>query len=104
MFYNNDIYKEVSILSPGEKARVALSKVILQKANLLIVDESTHHLDPETQKVIGANFHLFEGTIIAVSHNLAFVEQIGITRMLVLPSGRIEPYSRKLLEHYETSR
>lgn len=104
LFYNNDIYKEVSILSPGEKARVALCKVILQKANLLILDEPTNHLDPETQKVIGANFNLFEGTIIAVSHNLAFVEQIGITRMLVLPSGRIEPYSRKLLEHYETSR
>lgn len=103
LFYDNDVYKEVSILSPGEKARVALCKVILQKANLLILDEPTNHLDPETQKIIGANFNLFEGTIIAVSHNLSFVEQIGITRMLILPSGQIKPYSRKLMAYYETN-
>ena len=64
------------------------------------MDEPTNHLDPETQEIIGGNFNLFEGTIIAVSHNPSFVEQIGISRMLILPSGRIEPYSRELLEYY----
>ncbi|WCG35431.1 ABC-F type ribosomal protection protein PoxtA [Companilactobacillus farciminis] len=100
LFYDDDVNKKVSVLSPGEKARVALCKILLQKANLLILDEPTNHLDPETQKIIGGNFNLFEGTIIAVSHNPSFVEQIGISRMLILPSGRIEPYSRKLLEYY----
>ncbi|WKB70532.1 ABC-F type ribosomal protection protein PoxtA [Ligilactobacillus ruminis] len=100
LFYDDDVNKKVSVLSPGEKARVALCKILLQKANLLILDEPTNHLDPETQKIIGGNFNLFEGTIIAVSHNPSFVEQIGISRMLILPSGRIEPYSRELLEYY----
>lgn len=100
LFYDLDINKTVEVLSPGEKARVALCKVIMQKANLLVLDEPTNHLDPETQKIIGGNFNMFEGTIIVVSHNPTFVEQIGISRMLILPTGRIENYSRELLEYY----
>lgn len=100
LFYEEDVNKRVKVLSPGEKARVALCKVLLQKANLLILDEPTNHLDPETQKIIGENFALFEGTIIVVSHNPSFVEQIGISRMLILPFGRIEEYSHELLEYY----
>jgi ATP-binding cassette, subfamily F, member 3 len=100
LFYEEDVNKKVAVLSPGEKARIALCKVLLQKANLLILDEPTNHLDPETQAIIGGNFNLFEGTIIVVSHNPSFVEQIGISRMLILPSGRIENYSRELLEYY----
>ena len=88
------------MLSPGEKARVVLCKVLLQRANLLILDEPTNHLDPETQAVIGGNFQQFGGTILVVSHNPSFVEQIGISRMLVLPSGEIKDYSRELLEYY----
>lgn len=100
LFYDDDVFKKVSTLSPGEKARIALCKMLLQKANLLVLDEPTNHLDPETQAIIGGNFNIYPGTIIVVSHNPSFVEQIGISRMLILPSGRIEDYSRELLEHY----
>lgn len=100
LFYGDDVFKKVSVLSPGERARVALCKILLKKANLLILDEPTNHLDPETQAIIGENFNEYSGTIIVVSHNPSFVEQIGISRMLVLPTGRIESYSRELLEHY----
>lgn len=100
LFYDDDVFKKVSTLSPGEKARVSLCKVLLQKANLLVLDEPTNHLDPETQEIIGGNFSLYPGTIMVVSHNPSFVEQVGISRMLILPSGRIEPYSRELLERY----
>ena len=100
LFYEEDVNKKVAVLSPGEKARIALCKVLLQKANLLILDEPTNHLDPETQAIIGGNFNLFDGTIIVVSHNPSFVEQIGVTRMLILPSGRIENYSKEVLEYY----
>lgn len=100
LFYEDDINKKVEVLSPGEKARIALCKVLLQKANFLILDEPTNHLDPETQAIIGGNFHLFKGTIMVVSHNPSFVEQIGITRVLLLPSGRVVDYSRELLEYY----
>lgn len=100
LFYEDDVHKKVEVLSPGEKARIALCKVLLQKANFLILDEPTNHLDPETQSIIGGNFHLFEGTIMVVSHNPWFVEQIGVTRVLILPSGRVMDYSRELLEYY----
>ncbi len=122
LFYGDDIYKKVSVLSPGEKARVALCKILLKRANLVILDEPTNHFDPDTQKIIGENLKDYSGTIIMVSHNPAFVEQIGITRMLILPprtattessspqkltksgdSSRlalIKNYSRDLLEYY----
>lgn len=80
------------------KSRIALCKVLLQKANFLILDEPTNHLDPETQAIIGGNFHLFEGTIMVVSHNPSFIEQIGINWVLMLPSGRIMNYSPELLQ------
>lgn len=110
LFYDDDIYKKVAVLSPGEKARVALCKILLQRANLIILDEPTNHFDPETQKIIGENLKDYSGTIIMVSHNPAFVEQVGITRMLVIPSHEPNPaaprlaliknYSRELLEYY----
>lgn len=100
LFYEDDINKKVEVLSPGEKARIALCKILLQKANFLILDEPTNHLDPETQSIIGGNFNLFEGTIMVVSHNPWFARQIGINRVLVLPSGKVVDYSHELLEYY----
>ncbi len=92
---------------------MALCKILLQRANLIILDEPTNHFDPETQKIIGQNLKDYSGTIIMVSHNPTFVEQIGITRMLVVPSRSdrdektkrpalavIKNYSRELLEYY----
>lgn len=100
LFYADDIQKKVQVLSPGEKARLALCKVLLQRANFLVLDEPTNHLDPDTQSIIGKNFQLFEGTIMVVSHNPWFVEQIGINRVLILPSGTVVDYSHELLEYY----
>ena len=108
LFSGDDVNKSVSVLSPGEKARVALCKILTQRANLVILDEPTNHFDPETQKIIGDNFRDYDGTVIMVSHNPSFVEQVGITRMLVLPSHEpgqpavpvIKNYSRELLEYY----
>lgn len=108
LFHGEEVNKKVSVLSPGEKARVALCKILTKRANLIILDEPTNHFDPETQKVIGENFRDYDGTVIMVSHNPSFVEQVGITRMLVLPShepgkppiGIVKNYSRELLEYY----
>lgn len=100
LFTDMDVFKRVAVLSPGERARVALCKLLLKRPNMLILDEPTNHLDPETQAIIGDNFRDFSGTIIVVSHNPEFVEQIGISRMLVLPAGRIEDYDHEKLEYY----
>ena len=66
----------------------------------MVLDEPTNHLDPDTQAVIGENFRDYTGTILLVSHNPDFVEQIGINRMLILPEGRIVDYSKELLSYY----
>lgn len=100
LFYGEDVFKKAQVLSPGEKARVALCKILLKKANLLILDEPTNHLDPETQQIIGENFKNYEGTIIMVSHNPAFTSNIGINRILILPNGKITNYSDEKLEYY----
>lgn len=100
LFFNDDVFKKVNVLSPGEKARVALAKIILKRANLLLLDEPTNHLDPETQRIIGENFRNYDGTIILVSHNPSFVESINVDRMLILPKGKITNYSKDKLMHY----
>lgn len=108
LFHDEDVFKQVSVLSPGEKARVALCKILMKKANLIILDEPTNHFDPETQKIIGENFKDYTGTLIMVSHNPSFVEQVGITRMLILPKREgdkpglalVKNYSRELLDYY----
>ena len=100
LFYGDDVFKKVNVLSPGEKARISLCKVMLQKANLLLLDEPTNHLDPITQQIIGENFKNYEGTIIVVSHNPSFIESINVDRMLILPSGKITNYDKSKLEKY----
>ncbi len=102
LFSGDDIYKKVSILSPGERSRVALAKISLKGANTLLLDEPTNHLDPMTQTLIAETFKIFEGTMLVVSHNLDFVDNLGISRMLLLPSGKIVYYDRDIVYHYET--
>lgn len=101
LFTGDDIYKKVSVLSPGERSRVALAKITLMGANTLLLDEPTNHLDPETQNIIAEVFKNYEGTILLVSHNLEFVEHLNIDRMLLLPSGRITYYDPNIVMHYE---
>lgn len=100
LFYGDDLFKKAKVLSPGERARLALLKLTLRQANLLILDEPTNHLDPETQKIIANNLKDFPGTIIIVSHNEEFVDYLGIERTLVLPEGRIDYYDRDVVVKY----
>lgn len=101
LFTNNDIFKKINILSPGERSRVALAKIALSGANTLLLDEPTNHLDPMTQLIIADTFKDYEGTMLVVSHNLEFVDNLGIERMLLLPSGRILYYDKNVVLHYE---
>lgn len=101
LFSGDDIYKKVEVLSPGERSRVALAKISLSGANTLILDEPTNHLDPMTQLIIADTFSDYEGTMLVVSHNLDFVDNLKIDRMLLLPSGKIVYYDREIVMHYE---
>lgn len=101
LFSGDDIFKKVEVLSPGERSRVALAKLSLTGANTLLLDEPTNHLDPMTQLIISDTFKNYEGTMLVVSHNLDFVDNLNINRMLLLPSGRITYYDRDIVMHYE---
>ena len=100
LFTGDEVYKKVKVLSPGEKSRVALAKLSLSKANLLILDEPTNHLDPETQKIIADTFKDYKGTMLIVSHNPDFVDNLGVERTLTLPEGNISYYNRESVEYY----
>ena len=84
LFTGNEVYKKIKHLSPGERSRVALAKIAINKPNLLILDEPTNHLDPDTQKIIANTFKEYDGTLLLVSHNLEFVDNLNIQRMLIL--------------------
>lgn len=101
LFSGDDIFKKVEVLSPGERSRVALAKISLTGANTLLLDEPTNHLDLMTQLIISDTFKNYEGTMLVVSHNLDFVDNLNINRMLLLPSGRITYYDRDIVMHYE---
>lgn len=100
LFFGDDVFKKVKVLSPGEQSRVALAKLSVTGANFLILDEPTNHLDPETQKIIAETFKTFKGTMLVVSHNPEFVDNLGIERVLILPSGKTDFYSHELVESF----
>lgn len=101
LFFGDDVYKNVGILSPGEKSRVALAKLSISGANLLLLDEPTNHLDSDTQNLIAEVFKNYTGTMVVVSHNPEFVDNLGIERTLILPTGEISYYNREIVEHYK---
>lgn len=101
LFSGNEINKKINVLSPGERSRVALAKISLSGANTLLLDEPTNHLDPMTQMIIADTFSDYESTMLVVSHNLDFVDNLNINRMLLLPSGKITYYDRDIVMHYE---
>ena len=95
LFGADDIDKKISTLSGGERARLTLAKLILKKVNLLIMDEPTNHLDIGSCEALESALIAFPGTIIAVSHDRYFINQVA-TRIIEL-----DPSSDKGMRDYE---
>jgi ATP-binding cassette subfamily F protein 3 len=76
LFSGDDVYKPISVLSGGERGRMALAKLSLGGANLLLLDEPTNHLDIPSQEVIEAVLNGFEGTILLVSHDRFLIRRL----------------------------
>lgn len=101
LFFGDEVFKKIEVLSPGERARVALAKLSVSGSNFLVLDEPTNHLDPETAKIIAEVFKEFEGSMLIVSHNPDFTNYLGIERTIILPEGILSYYNEGIIEYYQ---
>lgn len=92
LFSGEDIHKKIKVLSGGEKNRVSMVKVLLQGANFLILDEPTNHLDIPSKEVLLSALQQYQGTILFVSHDHMFLNQLP-TRILELAPNGVYSYS-----------
>ena len=88
-FIGEDVYKPVSVLSGGERARLTLCKLILSKMNLLVLDEPTNHLDIDSREALETALQDFDGTILAVSHDRYFIEKLASRMVEITPHAGI---------------
>jgi len=86
LFRGDDIHKQLSVLSGGEKSRLALLRLLLKPLNLLILDEPTNHLDLHSKDVLLDALQRFEGTVVFVSHDKFFIQGLA-TRVLELTAS-----------------
>lgn len=85
-FVGEDVYKLVSVLSGGERARLTLAKLILSRMNLLILDEPTNHLDIGSREALESALEEYDGTVITVSHDRYFIGKLA-TRIIEIRPG-----------------
>jgi ATP-binding cassette subfamily F protein 3 len=100
MFSGDDVDKKVGVLSGGEKARVALARLLVKPGNVVLMDEPTNHLDLESAEALAEALTGFEGTLIFASHNKSFVNRLA-TRIWNIEGGRMEEYPGTLAEYLE---
>lgn len=91
LFSGDAIYKPISVLSGGEKSRLALAKILMQESNFLILDEPTNHLDIITKELFQRALFKYSGTILIVSHDRFFLDNL-IIRVIEIRDGRIYDY------------
>ena len=98
MFSGDDIDKPVKVLSGGEKARVALARLLVAPGNLLLMDEPTNHLDLASSDSLAASLGTFDGTLVFVSHNRALIRSLA-TKIWNVEDQRVEVYPGTLDEY-----
>lgn len=91
LFPGDDALKKISILSGGEKSRLVMGKLLVTPANLLLLDEPTHHLDMESCDALLAAIDNFQGTVIVVTHNEMFLHALA-ERLIVFQDGALDVF------------
>jgi ATP-binding cassette subfamily F protein 3 len=103
LFSDDDVEKKIAVLSGGERARVALARLLIKPGNLLLMDEPTNHLDLASSEALAESLESYDGTLIFVSHNRAFVRRLA-TRIWNVEGGTVETYPGTLDEYMDTCR
>ena len=92
LFRKDDVHKPVSVLSGGEKSRLALARILVKPPNLLLMDEPTTHLDIQSIDSLVGALKNYEGTLIFISHDVHFIKALA-ENVLHVHSGRLTPYA-----------
>ncbi len=87
LFFGDDVFKEISVLSGGEKARVSLLKLILSKSNFILLDEPTNHLDIQSKEVLEEALKNYLGTLFFISHDRYFINRVATKILELSPEG-----------------
>ena len=100
LFSGDEALKKTSVLSGGEKNRVALAKMLMHPANCMILDEPTNHLDIKSKEVLQEAINLFEGTVILVSHDRSFLDGV-VNKVLEVSPGSTRMLTCNVSEYIE---
>ena len=100
LFSGNDVFKKTSVLSGGERNRVALAKLLMKPCNFLIMDEPTNHLDIRSKEVLQEALNLFDGTAIIVSHDRSFLDSV-VTKVLEVSPNKTRMLTCNVTEYME---
>ncbi|MGD8859408.1 MAG: ABC-F family ATP-binding cassette domain-containing protein [Myxococcales bacterium] len=103
LFSDDDVDKKIGVLSGGERARVALARLLINPGNLLMMDEPTNHLDLASSEALAESLESYDGTLIFVSHNRSFVRRLA-TRIWNVADGHVETYPGTLDEYMDSWR
>jgi ATP-binding cassette subfamily F protein 3 len=103
LFRKDDVHKKVSVLSGGEKSRLALARLLVHPPNLLLMDEPTTHLDIASIDALVGALKAYEGTLIFISHDVYFIRSLAET-VLHVNAGRLTPYAGNYDYYLEKSR
>jgi ATP-binding cassette subfamily F protein 3 len=88
LFNDDDVYKKVSILSGGEKSRLAIAKMLIQPTNFLLMDEPTNHLDIPSREILTDAFEAYNGTLCFITHDETLIRQIA-NKIIDIRDGRL---------------
>jgi ATP-binding cassette subfamily F protein 3 len=103
LFSGDDVFKKVSVLSGGEKSRLALAKMLLQPSNLLVMDEPTNHLDVRSKGVLQDALAEYEGSFVIVSHDRDFLDPL-VTKVVEFRLGSIKTYLGNVSEFIDAKK
>ncbi|MBM9604742.1 ABC-F family ATP-binding cassette domain-containing protein [Desulfopila inferna] len=100
LFQGDDVDKKVSVLSGGEKSRLALATMIAKPANCMLLDEPTNHLDMSSQEVLQEAMQQYDGTVVVVSHNRYFLDSF-INKVIVVKDGGVILHQGNVAEYLD---